>query len=91
MREITGSQPLTYRNTAERRLGSLKAELAYTDVDTIVSRGLHQFIDDLQSKINSIGEGIHNTFFAMRTIDNTQSQTQSPNQPQSQTQTQKQG
>ncbi|MCC6511879.1 MAG: alpha-E domain-containing protein [Pirellulaceae bacterium] len=76
MREITGSQPLTYRNAAERRLGSLKAELAYTDVYTIIARGLHQFIDDLQTKINSIGEGIHETFFAIRPVENTQSQLQ---------------
>ncbi|MEQ1826221.1 MAG: alpha-E domain-containing protein [Pirellula sp.] len=76
MREITGSQPLTYRNSAERRLGSLKAELAYTDVDTIIARGLHQFIDDLQTKLNSIGEGIHETFFALRPVENSQSQSQ---------------
>ena len=94
MREITGSQPLTYRNSAERRLGSLKAELAYTDVDTIISRGLHQFIDDLQSKLNGIGEGIHETFFAIRPVESSQppaqSQSQSQSQSQTQTQTQKQ-
>lgn len=76
LREITGSQPLTYRNTAERRLGSLKAELAYTDVDAIINRGLHQFIDDLQCKLNAIGEGIHETFFALRTVESAQSQVQ---------------
>ncbi len=79
MREITGSQPLTYRNSAERRLGSLKAELAYSDVDVIINRGLHQFIDDLQSKLNAIGEGIHETFFAIRPVElptQTQSQRQ---------------
>jgi uncharacterized alpha-E superfamily protein len=76
MREITGSQPLTYRNSAERRLGSLKAELAYTDVEAIINRGLHQFIDDLQSKLNAIGDGIHETFFAIRPVESSQSQTQ---------------
>lgn len=76
MREITGSQPLTYRNTAERRLGSLKAELAYSDVDAIIHRGLHEFVDDLQKKLNAIGEGIHETFFAIRPVESGQSQSQ---------------
>lgn len=79
LREITGSQPLTYRNSAERRLGSLKAELAYTDVESIITRGLHQFIDDLQLKLNAIGEGIHETFFAIRPVESS-SQTQTQRQ-----------
>ncbi len=80
LREITGSQPLTYHNSAERRLGSLKAELAYTDVEVIINRGLHQFIDDLQCKLNVIGESIHETFFAMRPVESSSSQTQSQSQ-----------
>lgn len=69
LRAITGSQPLTYRNSAERCLGSLKAEIAYTDVDAIINRGLHQFVDDLQRKLNETGIGIHETFFAIRPVD----------------------
>lgn len=74
LRKITGSPALTYRNSAERRLGSLKAEMAYSDVEAIIQRGLHQFIDELQLKLNSIGDGIHETFFAMRPLEMAQQQ-----------------
>ena len=58
-----------YRNIAEQRLGRLKAELAYADVRSIAQSGLHQFVDGLQSTLNEVGAGIHDTFFAMRPID----------------------
>ncbi len=69
LHEVVGSPVGAYRNLAERRLGSLKSELAFADVDLIIERGLHQFIDNLQTKFNSVGEGIHETFFAMRPIE----------------------
>lgn len=76
MHEIVGSPVGSYRNLAERRLGSLKSELAYADVDLIIDRGLHEFIDGLQTKLNCIGEGIHETFFAMRPVEKAVSQSQ---------------
>lgn len=97
LRAITGSQPLTYRNSAERRLGSLKAELAYTDVDAIINRGLHQFIDDLQTKLNNIGDGISETFFAIRPVEaprgaaTNAASTPAPAQTNGQSQSQSQG
>ena len=33
---------------AEQRLGRLRAELAYTQVDEVIASGLHEFIDDFQ-------------------------------------------
>lgn len=77
LHQIVGSPSGSYRNSAEQRLGRLKAELAYTDVDTIINHGMHEFIDGLQSKLNDVGAGIHDTFFAMRPIEQSQRQTQS--------------
>ena len=69
LHEITGSPIGAYRNSVERQLGSLKAELAYAEVDAIINSGLHEFIDGLQNKLNSIGGAIHDVFFAMRPVE----------------------
>ncbi|WP_437187290.1 alpha-E domain-containing protein [Planctomicrobium sp. SH668] len=77
LHEISSTPLGTYRNGAEQLLGRLKAELAYTDVDTIINQGLHEFIDSLQIKLNAIGEAIHETFFTLRSIESIQRQSQS--------------
>jgi uncharacterized alpha-E superfamily protein len=51
---------------AEKRLGRLRAELEYADVAEIVAAGLHEHLDGLQTKLNGIGEAIHESFFAAR-------------------------
>jgi uncharacterized alpha-E superfamily protein len=62
---ITGSPDSVFRNQAEQRLGQLRASLAYADVETIIQQGLHEFVDDLQIKLNHIDESIYETFFAL--------------------------
>ncbi len=84
---ISGSPLNTYQNPAEQRLGRLKAELAYSDVQSIVNLGLHEFIDDLQTKLNEVAMGIQETFLAIRPIVSTPA-SQSQTQTQSQTRTQ---
>ena len=69
LHEVVRSPSGAYRNVAEQRLGRLKSELAYADVDSIIDQGLHQFVDGLQTKLNVVGEGIHETFFAMRPVE----------------------
>lgn len=65
---ITGSPPGTFRNLAEQRLGRLRAELEYTSIQEILSAGLHEFLDGIQSKLNQIGDAIFETFFALRPV-----------------------
>ncbi|MFN8009674.1 MAG: alpha-E domain-containing protein [Terriglobia bacterium] len=65
---IAGSPIGSFRNLAEQRLGQVRAELAYAQVTEIISNGLHEFLDGLQSKFNYLGEGIHDTFFATRPV-----------------------
>ena len=62
---ISGRPAGTFSNTPEQRLGQLKSELAYANVDEIIHNGLHQYLDSLQTRVNKIGEGIHETFFAL--------------------------
>jgi uncharacterized alpha-E superfamily protein len=65
---ISGTPIGMYRNPAEQHLGQLRAELAYTDTQQIVARGLHEFLDALQKKLNLIDQSIFDTFFALRPV-----------------------
>lgn len=66
---ISGTPMGKFRNAAEKRMGRLHAELAYTQVDEILQQGLHGFLDGLQSKLNAVGEAIDETFFALRPVE----------------------
>ena len=66
---ISGTYAGTYINLAERRLGQLRAELAYTHAEDLIAGGLHEFVDNLQNRLNMIGESIHDSFFAMRPLE----------------------
>ena len=63
---ISGTPLGQFRWAPERLLGQLCSELAYDAVDEVIAKGLHEFIDDLQNKLNLVGAGIHETFFARR-------------------------
>jgi uncharacterized alpha-E superfamily protein len=66
---ISGTYMGSYSNAAERRLGQLRAELAYTQAEDVVASGLHEFVDDFQTRLNLVGEAIHDNFFAMRPLE----------------------
>ena len=51
-------------NAAEQRLGRLRADVNYSQIREIIDGGLHEFIDDFQTKLNAVGAAIHQTFFA---------------------------
>ena len=63
---ISGTAPGMFRNSAERLLGELCSELAYSEIGDIIAGGLHEYLDRLQSRMNDVGDGIHETFFAVR-------------------------
>ncbi len=65
---ISGAPAGTFSNSAEQHLGRLQAELAYTPVEQIIARGLHEFLDGLQSKLNLVDQGIFESFFALRPL-----------------------
>ena len=65
---ISGTPIGMYRNAPEQHLGQIRAELAYTDTRQIVSRGLHEFLDSLQTKLNVVDQSIYDTFFALRPV-----------------------
>ena len=64
---ISGTPPGTFRHSPEKLLGQLCSDLSFTSLDEIVQHGLHQYLDDLQTRMNQVGAGIYETFFAFRT------------------------
>ena len=66
---ISGTFTGGFSNLAEQRLGQLRAELAYTQAEDVIAGGLHEFVDDLQTRLNLVGESIHDSFFAMRPLE----------------------
>jgi uncharacterized alpha-E superfamily protein len=53
---------------SEQRMGLLRSELDFTQVDTILAGGLHEFFDALQLKMNTIDECIRGDFFARQAL-----------------------
>ena len=68
LHQISGTPVGMYRNLAEQRFGQLRSELAYTDIEQIVARGLHEFLDGFQQKLNFADQCIFDTFFALRPV-----------------------
>ncbi len=62
---ITGTPRGMFRNPAERKLGQMRGELAYSQVEEIINNGLHEFLDRLQRELNLAGDAVSATFFAV--------------------------
>jgi len=88
LHQITGTVIGTHDCSAERRIGMLRSEVAYADVQEVLDKGLHEYVDALQTKLNTIDDAIYDTFFSMKPSPASQSQSQSQGtQTQSQSQT----
>jgi len=61
---VTGGFGERVYSNAEQRLGRLRSELNYTRIEEIISGGLHEFIDHIQTQLNNVGEAIYESFFA---------------------------
>ncbi len=63
---ISGTPPGTFRNIPEKLLGQLCSDLSFAGVDEIINAGLHEYLDNLQTRMNQVGAGIYETFFALK-------------------------
>ena len=72
MQAITGSRPGTFQTIAEQKLGKLRSDLEFTTIQEIVSHGMHEFIDDVQTRLNEIGEAVKDSFFTPQTHNRAQ-------------------
>lgn len=64
--QIAGNNVGTWQNPAEHALGKLRSELEFITIEEIVSRGLHEFLDRVQTQLNGVGHQIFETFVALR-------------------------
>lgn len=53
---------------SKKKLGLLKAQLEYADINDINTIGMHEFLDNFQKKLNEVSEAIFNDFFSRRNI-----------------------
>jgi len=60
---ISGTPDGMFGNRAEQELGRLRSELDFTSIDDVITTGLHEFIDDVQTRLNRTGEAVYKTFF----------------------------
>ena len=63
---ISGTPAGTFRHPPEKLLGQLCSELSFTGVDEIINTGLHEYLDDLQTRMNQVGAGVYEMFFALK-------------------------
>ncbi len=59
----------SFSNRAEQRIGQLASELAYADIQSIIAEGLHEYLDEIQAKLNKVGDAIFDTYFALHPHD----------------------
>ncbi|MEM1083789.1 MAG: alpha-E domain-containing protein [Verrucomicrobiota bacterium] len=69
LHRISGTQRGSFSNQAERASGRLLAELAYGSVDEVFDKGLHEFLDDLQTQFNRIGEAFFSEYVLLPDTD----------------------
>ncbi|MGB3135938.1 MAG: alpha-E domain-containing protein [Nodosilinea sp.] len=62
---ISGTPAGTWRTHSDRALGRLRSELDYLTIDEITERGLHEFLNGLQDRLNDVGEKIFADFFTL--------------------------
>ena len=81
---ITGTPSSMFRYTSEQLMGQLQAELDYTSVQSVIRRGLHEYLDGLQAKMNAIDQSLRDDFAVTVPQITTQTSTESNSQSQSQ-------
>lgn len=65
---INGTPFGVYDNDLARQFGKLMGKLNYSYVDEVMAIGLHQFLDEIQSDLNNVSDGIHDNFFAIKPV-----------------------
>ena len=68
---ISGNSPGLPGNEAENSLERLLNRLNADNIENILENGMHQYIDDFQTRLNEVGSAIANTFFATCAIPQT--------------------
>ncbi len=68
LHHISGCPVGAFHNAAERELGRLRGEFAFSEASDIIRHGLHEYLDQLQTKFGRVGTGIQETFFGLHPV-----------------------
>jgi uncharacterized alpha-E superfamily protein len=63
LRKISGNQSGGYANKAEKKIGSLRSDLEFADINDIFTGGLHEYLDEFQKSISEISTEVYHTYF----------------------------
>ncbi|MBD1845812.1 alpha-E domain-containing protein [Cyanobacteria bacterium FACHB-63] len=69
LHQITGTPEGTWNTEIERYLGKLRSDLDYITISDVMESGLHEFLDNLQRRMNEVGFNLSETFFAMQPVN----------------------
>ncbi len=64
LNHITGSRQGSFLNSSEQTLGRLLAEFQYTALEDVFESGLHEYLDNTQTRINNVGSAVSSDFFS---------------------------
>ncbi|MEX0882720.1 MAG: alpha-E domain-containing protein, partial [Cyclobacteriaceae bacterium] len=64
--KISGSNGTGFTNSAEKAMGELRSRLEFDDVNDIITVGLHEYLENLQTKINHISNKINDNYFQIK-------------------------
>ena len=63
---ISGTPPGSFRYAPEKLLGQICSDLEFVTVDDVLRFGLHEYIDQFQTKLNQTAQAIFERFFAFK-------------------------
>ncbi len=77
--EISAYKGRGYSNNAEKAIGNLRADLEYADISEVFEFGLHEYLNQLQIRLNDISSEIYEQYFKIQPnlVTHSQSQSQS--------------
>ncbi|XOV94005.1 MAG: alpha-E domain-containing protein [Bacteroidota bacterium] len=77
--EISEFKGRGYSNNAEKAIGNLRADLEYASISDVFDYGLHEYLDQLQVRLNEVSTEIYDQYFKIQPnfVGNSQSQSQS--------------
>lgn len=62
LRRISGNRDVAPRNQAEKEVGRLYNDLNYVSASEIIASGLHEYLEDVETRCTAIGAAIHREY-----------------------------
>lgn len=63
--QVVSKNKQQYHSNVEKQVGLLKSHLEYSDINDVFAFGVHEYLDNLQTKLNAISVSLFETFFSI--------------------------